>query len=80
MKTGFKDALAVKKEDPKPANEKGNELAWSYKQPDYDKRSSCFVNAGTHYGVGHTQPVGSSSYKAPSPIPFGRINTMRIDG
>lgn len=31
---------------------------WNYKAPPYDERSSCYINAGSHYGVGKTQPIG----------------------
>lgn len=31
---------------------------WQHKQPQYDGRTSCFINTGTEYGVGHTNPVG----------------------
>jgi len=51
MQTGFSDPIKIK--DPK---KKKN--PWSFECPPYDERSSCFVNAGTHYGAGHRQPVG----------------------
>ena len=52
MKTGFKNIIEGKE---------GKSLAnpWSFDQPHYDQRSSCFVNAGTHHGVGKRQPVGT---------------------
>lgn len=31
---------------------------WSFAAPAYDHRSSVFINAGSHHGVGHKQPVG----------------------
>lgn len=31
---------------------------WQHKQPEYDERTSCYINAGTDYKVGHRQPVG----------------------
>jgi len=52
MKTGFKDPTEVKGESKKMKS------PWNYDQPHYDERSSCYVNAGSHYGVGHRQPVG----------------------
>jgi hypothetical protein len=59
----------------------GNAPFWNGTCPQYDQRSSCFVNTGTHYGVGHKQPVGHSS--APkqrvATMPFGRPNTMEVD-
>ena len=74
MKTGFHDPIAIKNEKKiKP---------YSFEQPKYDERSSCFVNTGSHYGVGHRQPVGhDGKVKQTVPcMPMGRVNTMRIDG
>lgn len=53
MDTGFPNPIdkSYKKEKKSP---------WNFDQPHYDERSSCFVNAGSHYGVGHKQPVGHS--------------------
>jgi hypothetical protein len=54
---------------------------WDATCHQYDQRSSCFVNTGTHYGVGHRQPVGHSStpkQRVPT-IPYGRPNTMEVD-
>lgn len=53
MKTGFKNPIAVK-------DGKKMKNPWNFDAPPYDERSSCYVNAGTNYGVGHTQPVGRS--------------------
>lgn len=58
MKSGFKDPIAIKKQDPKDKPVDGKKSPWDFTCPQYDQRSSCFVNAGTHYGVGHKQPVG----------------------
>ena len=73
-KSGFKDPIAVKE---------GKKLKspWDFTCPDYDERSSCYVNAGSHYGVGHRQPVGhSANPKSTSPVlPKGRVNTMEVD-
>jgi len=81
MKTGFKDNTAVKGERPKMATEKQNDYIWNYKCPPYDQRNSCFVNAGTHFGVGHRTPVGSfeASSITDGPIPFGRRATMEVE-
>lgn len=52
MKSGFKNPIASKsKEKEKPHD-------WDFKSTEYDQRSSVFVNAGTHHGIGHKQPVG----------------------
>ena len=79
MKTGFKDPTAVKKQEPKSKPVEGKKSPWDFSCPPYDERSSCFVNAGTHYGVGHRQPVGSTSHSSKSVIPTGRVNTLKTD-
>jgi len=53
MKSGFKDPIAVK-------GEKKMKSPFDFTAPQYDERSSCYINAGSHYGVGHRQPVGHS--------------------
>jgi hypothetical protein len=59
----------------------GQKSPWDFRCPQYDQRSSCFVNAGTHYGVGHTQPVGheGNPKQFVAVLPQGKVNTMRID-
>lgn len=52
MKTGFKDPIADK------SKVKEIKSPWNFDCPPYDERSSCYVNAGNHHGVGHRQPVG----------------------
>lgn len=81
MKSGFKDPIAIKKQDPKDKPVDGKKSPWDFTCPQYDQRSSCFVNAGTHYGVGHKQPVGhpgNPTVSAPT-LPFGRPETMEVD-
>ncbi len=81
MKSGFRDPSAIKKQDPKDVSEKSAKSIWNFEAPQYDQRSSCFVNAGTHYGVGHNQPVGheGNAKQHVDVLPFGRVNTMRVD-
>ena len=85
MESGFKDPIKIKKQHPKDQpKDKYKDTGknpWDFRCPQYDQRSSCFVNAGTHYGVGHNQPVGHSGkpkMKA-EVLPFGRPNTMEVD-
>ena len=52
MKKGFNDPIA------KNGSQKKMKSPWNFDCPEYDERTSCFVNAGSHYGVGHRQPVG----------------------
>jgi hypothetical protein len=80
-KSGFHDPIAVK--NPKPAFKphNGSKSPWDFTCPTYDQRTSNFINAGTHYGIGHRQPVGHSEDPKPrvSVLPFGRVKTMRDD-
>ncbi len=70
MKTGFKNYIEGKegKSLPNP---------WNFDQPHYDQRSSCFVNAGTHQGLGKRQPVGTESQSGGSAVPMGHVKTMQ---
>lgn len=74
MKTGFHDPIKVKEG-------KKMKSPWDFTAPEYDERSSCYVNAGSHYGVGHRQPVGrEGNPKSTSPaLPKGRVTTMEVD-
>jgi len=81
MKSGFNDPIAIKNQKPKDKPKDGKNTPWDFTCPQYDQRSSSFVNAGTHYGVGHKQPVGHSStpkQRVPT-MPFGNVNTMKVD-
>lgn len=83
MKTGFNEPNAIKKQHPKDKPEDGVKSPWDFTCPQYDQRSSCFVNAGTHYGVGHRQPVGhedNPSQMAPT-LPTDRraVKTTKSD-
>jgi hypothetical protein len=74
MKSVFKDPTAIKNPPKDPKNS-----PWNWECPQYDQRSSCFINAGTHYGVGHAQPVGTEKHSGKSAVPMGRVATMRVD-
>lgn len=81
MKSGFKDPAAIKSQKPQDKPKEGKKSPWDFTCPQYDERSSCFVNAGTSYGVGHKQPVGKSGTpvsRVPT-MPFGRVSTMEVD-
>jgi hypothetical protein len=72
MKTGFKDPIA-------PPEGKHKKSPWDFRAPLYDERTSCYVDAGSHYGIGHKNPVG---HKGPAKqrvdtMPFGRPNTLK---
>jgi len=80
-KTKFADPIAIKKQNPEDKPVDGVDSPWDFRCPQYDQRSSNFVNAGTHYGVGHTQPVGhEGNPKRVVPVlPQGRFSTLRDD-
>jgi hypothetical protein len=81
MKSGFKDPIAIKNQRPKDKPLDGKKSPWDFTCPQYDQRSSCYINAGTHYGVGHNQPVGSAGNPKSSVdvLPKGRVSTMEVD-
>lgn len=81
MKSGFKDPTAIKSQRPKDKPVDGKNSPWDSTCPQYDQRSSCYVNAGTHYGVGSKQPVGHSgpTKQFVDVLPQGRVKTMVID-
>lgn len=74
MKTGFHDPIEVKEG-------KSQKSPWNFEAPPYDERSSCYVGAGSHYGVGHRQPVGHKGDPKSSSacLPKGRVKTMKDD-
>jgi hypothetical protein len=74
MKTGFKNKLEIK-------NTKTMTSPWNYDQPVYDERTSCYVNAGSHSGVGHRQPVGHKGdpKMRVDTLPYGKVNTLKDD-
>lgn len=57
---------------------KTTENRWDFRQPPYDQRSSCFVSAGTHEGIGHRNPVGHTGTvkQRVNTLPFGKVNVM----
>lgn len=81
MKTGFKEPNAIKNQKPKDQPVDGKNSPWDYRCPQYDERSSCYINAGTHYGVGINQPVGHAGNPKMrvDTMPFGRVKTMKDD-
>lgn len=77
-KSGFKEVSVKGNPGSKDAN---FSKYWDFSAPAYDQRTSCFITAGTDYGVGKNQPVGHSGdakQRVPC-MPFGRVNTMKID-
>lgn len=77
MKSGFKDALEIKNQKPKDKPIDGKDSPWDFRGPQYDQRSSCFIQAGTNYGTGVTNPVGKERSSGSLAVPFGRVDTMK---
>lgn len=80
-KSGFSDPIAIREQNPKDKPVDGVGIEWDFRCPQYDQRSSNFVNAGTHYGVGHRQPVGHAGDPKMnvSVLPRERRNTLQDD-
>jgi hypothetical protein len=80
-RSGFSDPARIKeqREEDNPVNGKGS--PWDFRCPQYDQRSSNFINAGTHYGVGINQPVGhmGNPKEKVDVLPGGMVKTMRDD-
>lgn len=75
MKSGFKNPIESK------VKPKSMKSPWDFTCPEYDQRTSKFVNAGSHYGVGFTNPIGHKGKPKMTvdTMPMGNVNTMRVD-
>ncbi len=80
-KSGFKDRIEIKEQREIDQPKDGKKSPFDFRCPQYDQRSSNFVNAGTHYGIGRTQPIGheGNPKRQVDVLPMGKVNTMRID-
>lgn len=82
-KSGFSDPDRIKYQRPEDKPKDGKNSPFDFRCPQYDQRSSCFVNAGTHYGVGINQPVGheGNPKREVDVLPMDRrtVRTMRVD-
>lgn len=77
----FSDPAKIKEQRELDHPKDGMKSPWDYRCPQYDQRSSNFVNAGTHYGSGINQPIGhegNPKQRVPC-MPFGKPSTMRVD-
>jgi len=79
--SGFADPARIKEQNPKDKPMDSVKSPWDFRCPQYDQRSSNFVNAGTHYGVGHKQPVGHKGdpVQVVDVLPQTRKNTLQDD-
>lgn len=80
-KSGFADPARIQHQRPEDKPEDGKNSPWDFRCPQYDQRSSNFVNAGTVYGVGLRQPVGHQGNPKENVdvLPKGRVHTTRVD-
>lgn len=80
-KSGFSDPARIKEQNSQDKPKDGVKSPWDFRCPQYDQRSSNFVNAGTHYGVGINQPVGHAGdpVQRVAVLPFGKVSTMQVD-
>jgi len=80
-KSKFADPIRIKNQNEKEQPKDGIKSPWDFRCPQYDQRSSNFVNAGTHYGVGHRQPIGHQGdpKQIVDVLPQGRKNTLQDD-
>lgn len=80
-KSGFADPAKIKSQRELDQPVDGKKSPWDFRCPQYDQRSSVFLNAGTDYGVGHRQPVGHEGdpKMRVDTMPFGKPTTMIVD-
>lgn len=80
-KSGFSDPIKIKEQRELDQPKNGKKSPWDFRCPQYDQRSSNFINAGTHYGVGINQPIGHSGNPKSrvSVLPMDGVKTMRDD-
>ena len=77
----FKETNKIRNQRPEDKPKDGVNSPWDYRCPQYDQRSSSFVNPGTHYGVGINQPIGHTGNPKQfvDVLPQGRHTTMMDD-
>jgi hypothetical protein len=81
VKSGFATPIRIKNQNKECQPEDGVKSPWDFRCPQYDQRSSNFINAGTHYGVGHRQPVGheGNPKDVVDVLPRTRMDTLQDD-
>lgn len=79
--SGFADPIRIKNQNKKDQPEDGIGSPWDFRCPQYDQRHSNFINAGTHYGIGHKQPIGHTGNPKQfvDVLPQTRRNTLQDD-
>lgn len=81
IKSGFADPAMIKNQNLEDKPKDGVRSPWDFRCPQYDQRSSNFVNAGIHYGVAHKQPIGHAGNpkQIVDVLPQTRKNTLQDD-
>lgn len=79
--SGFSDPIKIKSQNLPDKPKDGFNSPWDFRCPQYDQRSSNFINAGTHYGVAHKQPIGhkGNPLREVPTLPCHRVNTLQDD-
>lgn len=80
-KSQFADPIRIKDQNPIDKPIDGVKSPWDFRCPQYDQRSSNFINAGTHYGIGRIQPIGhkGNPKQVVDVLPQTRHNTLQDD-
>ena len=80
-KSGFPDPDRIKEQNSKDFPVNSIKSPFDFSCPQYDQRSSVFINAGSHYGTAMRQPIGhTGNPKETVPVlPQHRINTIQDD-
>lgn len=80
-KSGFDNPTRIKDQNKDCQPEDGVKSPWDFRCPQYDQRSSNFINAGTHYGVGIAQPIGhkGNPKSVVAALPRTRKDTLQDD-
>lgn len=80
-KSGFSDPDRIKEQNPQDKPKDGIKSPWDFRCPQYDQRSSNFINSGTHYGIGMKQPIGHKGdpKQHVDVLPQRRVNTTQDD-
>jgi hypothetical protein len=75
------DPAKIQYQRPEDKPVDGKNTPWDFRCPQYDQRSSNFVDAGTHYGVAMRQPVGhfGNPKQEVDTLPCHKVPTMRVD-
>lgn len=79
--SGFADPARIKEQNKQDQPKDSVGSPWDFRCPQYDQRSSNFINAGTHYGIAMRQPVGheGNPKQEVDVLPRTRRNTLQDD-